>query len=759
MASVPDSLRLAIAHHQAGRLSDAATMYRQVLTRDPENPDALQLLGVVALQSGNATQALELIRRALARRPTDGQAYYNLGNAQQALGDAEGALASFRKAVGLAPQMAEAHGNLGTLLAMRGQLDEAIVRLREAVRRAPRYLQGWSSLGNALRETGELAEAIECYRTALRLSASFMPAQFGLGLALAQSGRSEEAERAYLAAAKLAPDNLDIWNNLGTLYRVMQRRDEALDAFQRVVALNPRFAPGHYNIGLVLADLGRAVEAEAAHRQAIALDPSFAQAHDSLGLALQGQERLGEAVDSYRRALALRPGYAVATTNLATALQAQGRLDEAIEALRGVLAANPTLAAAHSNLLMVLQYSPEQAGASLLRESQAWGKAHGSGAAPRAHTNARDPERPLRIGYVSADFRAHSCAWFLEPLLAAHDQSRYIVACFFGAAHPDAVTDRFKRVASVWRETAGLSDAAFADLVAGEGIDILVDCTGHTAASRLPAFALKPAPVQVTWLGYPGTTGLPAIDYRLADAVADPPGAEEFSSETLVRLPRGFLCYGPPASAPDVAPLPARKAGHVTFGSFNNPAKMNAGVIAAWASALAAVPGSRLVLKAKQFSDAATRALFLERLTAGGCEAGSVDLLAAVKGLDAHLAHYGRVDIALDPFPYNGTTTTCEALWMGVPVVTLCGERHASRVGASLLTRVGLEALIVGEVDGYVAAAVRLAGDLDHLAALRAGLRERMAASPLTDAARFARDMEDAYREMWRRYCSSTNPA
>jgi predicted O-linked N-acetylglucosamine transferase (SPINDLY family) len=300
-----------------------------------------------------------------------------------------------------------------------------------------------------------------------------------------------------------------------------------------------------------------------------------------------------------------------------------------------------------------------------------------------------------------------------------------------------------------------MSDADLAALIEREAIDIVVDCSGHTAANRLTALSRKPAPVQVTWLGYPATTGLPAIDYRLTDAIADPPDADAFSSETLVRLPNGFLCYGPPPAAPAVSPLPARQSGTIVFGSFNNPAKINAGVVAAWTRLLAAVPRARLLLKAKQFGDAPTRALFLDRFAASGCDPARIDLLPADRALDDHLAQYAKIDIALDPFPYNGTTTTCEALWMGVPVITLRGDRHAARVGASLLTRVGLEDWIAADIDAYVATAAAFAADLDRLAALRGGLRQRVMASPLTDPVGFARDVEWAYRDLWQRYCKS----
>jgi predicted O-linked N-acetylglucosamine transferase (SPINDLY family) len=332
------------------------------------------------------------------------------------------------------------------------------------------------------------------------------------------------------------------------------------------------------------------------------------------------------------------------------------------------------------------------------------------------------------------------------------------VLCFADVPHADAQTAAFQQIADGWHNVTGRTDRDVAALVQRERVDILVDCAGHTRGNRLAVFARKPAPVQVTWLGFPGTTGLPAIDFRFTDAIADPPGADAFATETLVRLPHGFLCYAPPLSVPDVAPAPSALTGRITFGSFNNLAKLTPAVIETWARILGQVPGARLLLKAKQFSDPPTRASALDRFAAGGIAADRLDVRTTVAAQDAHLAAYAAVDIALDPFPYNGATTTCEALWMGVPVVTLRGQRHAGRVGASLLTHAGLGEWIADTIDDYVAKAVALAQDRGQLAARRMRLRDQVMTSALGDARGFAATVEDAYRVLWERWCA-TDPA
>jgi protein O-GlcNAc transferase len=347
-------------------------------------------------------------------------------------------------------------------------------------------------------------------------------------------------------------------------------------------------------------------------------------------------------------------------------------------------------------------------------------------------------------------------AYFVEPLLENHDRQVAEVFCYAEVMQPDAVTMHLKGLADHWLVTVGLSDDEMAERIGTDGIDILVDLAGHTANNRLRVFARKPAPVQVTWLGYPNTTGLEAIDYRLVDAVTDPVGeADAFASETLVRLEGGFLCYGGLKGAPEPAASPCRKTGTVTFGSFNNPAKVSAATFDAWATLLARLPQARLLLKGKPFADAATRALFLARLGERGVAAERVELMAWLPDAAAHLGLYNQVDIALDPFPYNGTTTTCEALWMDAPVVTLRGDRHAGRVGASLLSQIGLTDLIANSVEEYVEIARALAGDPGRLDDLRRSLRPRLAASPLCDGRAFARKIEAAFRNMWQQWCQA----
>ncbi len=578
------------------------------------------------------------------------------------------------------------------------------------------------------------------------------------GLAAYQQGRLDEAGRLFAQAEALDGKVASYPYHLGLVLQALGHLDPALDAFRRAVAIDPKHAKAHNNVGMALHVQGRAPEAVEAYARAAALDPRLAAAHNNLGLLLTERGALADAVAALRRTLALVPQDSRVHSNLGNALLALGQRDEAMAAYDKAVALEPMSPAA-SNRLLALHYRSDVTPGELRAEHDRWGARYARPPQP-AFANERDPDRRLRIGFVSPDFRDHPVPFFLEPLLRARDPSAMEVFCYAEVAAPDAVTARLQGLCDHWRSTVGLSDQGLAEAVRADRIDVLIDLAGHTNRGRITAFALGCAPVQATWLGYPDTTGLPAMDYRIVDPVTDPPGiAEAWSSEALVRLEGGFLCYGPPAGAPVVEPPPSLAGAAPTFGSFNNPAKLSEATLDAWAALLKAVPAACLVLKASSFTDAEARRLMTERFTGRGIDPARLDLRSYLDDGAEHLAAYGAVDVALDPFPYNGTTTTCEALWMGVPVVTLSGDRHAGRVGVSLLSRVGLAALIADTPDRYVEIAASLIADTARLADLRQSLRERLRASPLCVAPAFAHAFETGLRRMWRRWCDGEAPA
>jgi protein O-GlcNAc transferase len=577
---------------------------------------------------------------------------------------------------------------------------------------------------------------------------------FQRGNALYGQRKIDEAVATYRQAISIKPDYVEAHYNLGVALYRQRKFDEAIAAYSQAISIKPGLSEAHYNLGVVLSDQGKLDEAAAAYRQAISIKPDYAEAHSNLGSALALLGKLDEAVAACRQAIGIKPDYAEAYNNLGGALRDQGRVDEAVAMCRRAIGIRPDHAVIRSNLLFSLNYMADQTPEMLYAAHKAWDKAHAPALAGSdlCFPNPADLDRRLRIGYVSPDFREHSMSFFVAPLLASHDSSAVETVCYADVAREDHVTRQLRALADRWVNIRGLDTGAVVQQIRADKIDVLVDLAGHTNNNRLSVFARKPAPVQFTWLGYLNTTGLSAIDYRITDPVADPAGAENFHSETLVWLPRCFVCYRPPDQVGPVIPPPFRRLSHITFGSFNNIAKVGPQVVALWAHLLLAVPGSRLLLKTNALSSPAVR----ERIARMFAEKGIVNDRLTLEGWTkspGHLDHYGRVDIALDPFPYNGGVTTCETLWMGVPVVTLRGDRPSARIGASLLDAVKLADLIADHPQAYVAIASALAHDENRLEALRAGMRERVRASSLCDAEGFAREMEAAYRRAWRARC------
>ncbi|HYD70467.1 tetratricopeptide repeat protein [Azospirillum sp.] len=613
---------------------------------------------------------------------------------------------------------------LGVITFHQGDKGQARSFLAQTIAAAPDWAEPWTNLGCVLQSQDRTQDAIAAFRHAAALHPGSPGPHEALGNALAAAGRLDEAVQAYHCALALAPASAKVLCAFGNVRLLQCWYGAAIDAYTQALAAAPDLPEIWSNLGHALKDVGRIGEATAAFQTAIALRPDHAQAWSNLGSALKDQARHAEAVQAFSRATTLDPGFATA----------------------------------RSNLIFLLNYLPEASEAAIGAAHAAWGRRHAAApSAPPVFANPRRPERRLKVGYVSPDFRTHSVAYFFEPLAIHHDRAAVEVYGYAEVATPSPTTLRLKERADHWRFTVGLSHAAMAELIRADGIDILVDLAGHTGGNRLGVFALKPAPVQVTWLGYPNTTGLAAMDWRITDSLADPDGAEAFHTERLARLPGGFLCYSPQPDAPEVAPAPCLTHGHVTFGSFNNLAKLTEPTVAAWAAILHRVPGARLLLKSKQLADPDTGRRFLARFARHAIPPERITLAVWTLQPAHHLMLYAGMDIALDTFPYNGTTTTCEALWMGVPVVSLRGDRHAARVGADLLTRVGLSELTASDVADYVARAAALAGDPERLAAARADLRERMRASPLCDGRRFAAEMEAAYRRMWREWCSAVD--
>jgi predicted O-linked N-acetylglucosamine transferase (SPINDLY family) len=785
---IEQEIQAALLHHQAGRLAEAEALYRRVLAEVPEHVGALQLLGIVSLQAGNTAGAIELIGRAATLEPQNAAAHSNLAEAYLRAGQFTGAIASARRALELqsdlvvaqinlgaalalsgqhseaiaayqralavVPDHPQLHSNLGIALQAAGRLDEAVTALRRAVALRPDQAELHVNLGNALKDQGRLDEAIDAYRRAIALRPDDAVAHSNLGVALYEAQRYDEATAAYRDALQRKPDDAETHANLGVALQATGQLDEAIAACRSAVAIEGDSALVQSNLALALRSAGRADEAIAALQHAIALDPRLAAAYSNLGTVLDDAGRLDEALAALGRAIELRPDDADARNNLGNVLKHQGRLDEAIGAFRQAVAVKPGLAKIASNLLYSLHSHPGYDAQALLSEHRAWARRYAAPLAAeiRPHANDRDPARRLKVGYVSPDLRAHAVGKLVWPLLVHRDRSRFEVVAYSDVRVGDAVTTAIRGQTDHWRDIAGQSDAQVAERIRGDRIDILVDLALHTAGNRMLVFARKPAPVQVTTLGLPATTGLDTIDYRLTDPYLDPPGQTDADyTERSVRLPHCFWVFQPPDAAETypVTPLPALSNGFVTFGCLNQFAKVTRPALELWVKILRAVPRSQLVLQSPPGRHLeAVRELFAQ----GGIAADRLSFVPRAARREYH-RRLDALDLALDPFPYNGHTSTLDALWMGVPVVTLAGCTAVGRGGVSILSNVNLHNLIARTTWQYVDISVALAGDLERLADLRTGLRGRLLASPLADTEGYTAAVEAALLAMWQTWC------
>ena len=633
-----------------------------------------------------------------------------------------------------------------------GRLAEAEALYRSILERSPENSNAWHLLGVLHAEKGE-HQAGEAYiRTALALTQTPEYCR-NLGISLMSQSRFGDAVKAFGAAVRLDPNYADAHFHLGNLFQILRQPNESAAAYRQAIAIQPDFAEAHANLGLLMSEVGQLELAIASFCNAIQHKPDHAEAHCNLGLALQAMGRPSQATASFSVALAFRPAFPEAWSNLGNAFKDQGLLDKAFAAYRMALTHQADYAGAHSNLLMAQHYAEECGNADFLAAALDWAGRHGASGSPRVFAAPEHADRPLRVGYVSGDFNSHPVGYFLEGVLAAHDRASVIAICYANNSRSDALTDRLKKAADGWREIVGVGDDAVEALVRQDGIDILVDLSGHTAANRLALFARRVAPVQVTWLGYFGTTGLRTMDWILADRHVVPPGEERFFTEAVWRLPGSYLCFTPPAEDIPVGPPPLLATGIVTFGCFNNRTKITPATVALWAQVLKMLPQSRLLLKTRQLGDAGVRQALREQFAAQGVAGDRVRMEGETSRSD-YLATYNRIDIALDPTPFGGGTTTAECLWMGVPVVTLRGDRWAGRIGQSFLETLGLaDRLVAADGADYVAKAVSLAADTAALAELRAHLRLRLQRSSLCNGPAFARALDQAYRSMWQAWC------
>ncbi len=714
----------AVRYHEKTQFQEAEEIYTQLLRLNPAHTDSLHMLGVLKHQTSRFDEAQDLITKAVALNPGKAEYRYSLGNLFTDTGRIDEAISAYQQAITLKPDHAESHSKLGVALYSKGGKADALLSIKRAIEINPDSVDANFDMGTTLYKMQRYEEAIAFLQEAVRIKPDFPQAHYNLGTALKNNLKYTDAIKHLQKALQLMPDNADTLNNLG----------------------------------LTLMDIGEYNDCVLCLRRASALNPTSADIAYNLGQGLDKQHCISEAISCYQKAITLKPDFSNAYNNMANLLKDQGHLTEALACYYKALELKPENApGTHSNILFTIQYTEPIDPDMIYGQHQRWAKIYASPLKTLIphHTNDRNPDRKLKIGYVSPDFRVHSVAYYIEPIIESHDREGFEIFCYSNLDKPDNKTIDFKSLADHWRDITKMTDHEAAGLIQQDCIDILVDLSGHTGNNRLTLFARKPAPIQITYLGYPSTTGLDTIDYRISDTWTDPPGrTDHLHTEKIIRLPHGFLCYKPPTGCPDVRDLPASASGFITFGCFNNSSKISNKTIGIWSEILHLVPDSRLILKATALSDAPTKNYVLGLFEQKGICADRIMLFGNILLKEDHLDLYNSVDIGLDTFPYNGTTTTCEALWMGVPVIALKGDIHISRVSYSILSNIGLDELVAESSDEYVKKAVNLAGNIEKITSLRKNLRTIMKNSFLMDKANFTITLEKEFRAMWQRWCN-----
>ena len=714
-------IKKAAALHGTGQLAEEIALYDETLTRFPENWELLYLKGVALAQSGDLDQGIKLVSAAAKLNETSVDIYKNLGS----------------------------------LLFQAGRLDEAEKFLLQAIEILPTHATTHNNLGEVLEQSGRLEEALAAYQAAAELEPRNSSIHCNIGIVFQRLQRFEDSCSALRRAVNLDPNSPEAHNNLGNAMKGTGDLEGATTELRRAIDLNPDYANAHQNLGSVLVELMDIDEAVTSFKRALTLVPNHPQALVNLAAALNLQECLEESENFSRQAIAIAPNLAEAHNNLGVSLRGQGRYKEAEACYQKVVELDPTHATGHSNLIFAMDFNSAYSVIDHQEERVRWRKLHAAALAPniKPNNNNTDSSRKLRIGYVSADFRRHSAANCFGPMILFFDRTQFETYCYSSNLQQDGLTERFRAAATVWRECRRLSDAQLAEKIREDEIDILVDLSGHSAGNRMLTFALKPAPVQVTAWGHGCGTGLTAIDYFLTDPIIVPEKEKKLYAEAIRYLP-SHIPYLPPRAAPQIVDAPHLEKGFITYGSFNRLEKINDQSLKLWSRILGETENAHLVIKSQTLDRLGARTDFKRRLQEAALPADRITLLGSDPQPE-HLANHGLIDIMLDPFPHGGGVSTSDALWMGVPVITLAGNTIPGRLTASTLHAIGLSELVATSQDQYIKIASELGRDSALIIALRHSLRDRVKHSPVGDSGQYVRAVEILYRKFWEEWCAN----
>jgi predicted O-linked N-acetylglucosamine transferase (SPINDLY family) len=744
---------LGIIYRNREQLSDAEICFREAIKIKPDYADAHFNLGSIFIASRRLDEAEMCFREAIKNKEDYAMAYDSLGAVLNSFKNYQEAEQNFRQAVRLSPKFARAHFNLGCILESTTRLDEAVISYKKAIEHDPNFSTAYLNLGNAITSKGQLCQAEACYREAIRINPDYTDAYFNLGSILTTLERLDEAEVCYKTAIKKSPEYIAAHNNLGTVLHALGRYDEAIASFNTALHINPDYAEAYCNYGNALTAKEQRIDAERAYRKAIQINPKLEHAHNNLANILILMGRLDEAEESCRNALKINANFAEAYSNLGNVLGELGSLDEALFCWQNAIRIKPMDILTYSYMLFPVNYHPTKTSAEIFSFYQEFDKKFGSIylKEPQKHTNSKNKDKHLKIGYVSADFKKHAIQNFLQPLLENHDKRKFIIYAYTGSSIEDSVTAVYKKYIDNWVPAYGLSDEALSNRIRSDEIDVLVDLSGHSNGNRLGVFARKPAPVSITYLGYGSTTGLSAIDYFLTDIYQSPLGSEAFFAEKLWRVNSPCAVYRPSEDMGSISVSPVRRNGYVTFGALTRAIRLNDRVIKTWSEILRRVKNSKLIVNSHNFSSAYPQQLLLSKFSAHGISPNQLEI-----GYQSPAwIVLQDIDIGLDSFPHNSGTTLYESLYMGVPFVTLASRPSVGRIGSMVLEGLGHPEWIVNTEEEYINKVVNLASDLPALAGIRTKLREKMAASPLMDEVGYARKVEATYYEMFIKWCES----
>lgn len=701
---------------QAGALDEAKAIYLRVLSDAPENPDAWHLLGMTLHAAHEHTAAIECLQNASH----------------------------------LVPNHPDILSNLGLVFRAAGNLIQACWHLEQASQAQPDSETIHNNLGTVYLELGKLEAAESQFETAISLNESFDNAAMNLGNVWQRMGKSRDAEQIYRQALLNQPKNVSVLTNLGEALRNQGKWEESVEVLEQVIKLAPNQVETRLNLGRSLINLRRLPEAEWHFNELISQHPDLPKPYHYLGKLKLEQRDFKHAESNIERALELDEKDMFALSSLGFACIETGQLKKAENCFREVVRTAPDMSDAHGSLLFLMSSSVQTTPRELFDETKKWAAKHGNLERLAPHENQRQTNRKLKIGYVSPDLRNHAVASFFKPVLQSHDSELYETYCYAEIASPDAITEQLISNSDHWFYTKGLSNRQVAEKILSDQIDILVDLAGHTANNRLIAFAHRPAPIQVTWIGYPNTTGLDSIDYRLTCDVQNPINEPTFHTEELIRMPFGSFCFSTPKNAPDVGSLPAERNGYVTFGSLHRPLKISETARDQWAEVLRSCPNSKMLIFNTRFNAESAEEL-LWALESRGISRDRIDIQNQYDG-DSYLNIYKQIDIGLDVTPWAGATTTMEALWMGVPVIAYYGDRRSARSTAAILKNVGHEEWIAYSAEQYVELATNFSSDMHELGKLRKSLRHDTE-STIVNATKFTRELERTYRAMWKEWC------